>query len=406
MSNSAPTKSYPPSSTLLLIGVLLIGLCLRGPITSIAPIMVMIREQFQLNTIQLSMLTTLPLVAFAVMSPIASRLGISFGIERTLFLSLILMTLGTIVRASNSMSSLFIGTIVIGVGIALANVLLPSLLKRSFAHNITSVTSAYVLMMGLGATVSAGVSLPLADYANTVAVSMPSWSFSLLCPIVMPLIALIVWSPQLKAKQHTAQKNTVENHRYIWSSIEAWKVTSYVAASQLLLYIFIAWWPLILVDSGYTEKEAGFLHSFLQFTSLVPAFILSPLLKRFTKRLVSVAFMLITIGSVLGVLVFPKVSIAWTGLIGFGVGGSLIIAMSLLGQKAQSSQQSAALSGMALCIAYSIAAFGPIGISAIHSYTGNWSIPLLCCVAIAVLGCYLAYIVTTSAVIPMKRATA
>jgi len=124
------------SNAILILGVLFIAANLRGPITGIGPVLEQVIETFHLTASQAGMLTTLPLLAFAIASPMATMLAKKQGLEISLFISLILIGLGLSSRLIDSMVILYIGTAVIGVGIAIGNVLLPSLIKRDFPHKV------------------------------------------------------------------------------------------------------------------------------------------------------------------------------------------------------------------------------------------------------------------------------
>ena len=54
---------------LLVVGVLLIAANLRAPVTRIAPMIELISGSFQLSATQAGLLTTLPLIAFALFAP-------------------------------------------------------------------------------------------------------------------------------------------------------------------------------------------------------------------------------------------------------------------------------------------------------------------------------------------------
>ncbi|TMM43988.1 MFS transporter [Colwellia ponticola] len=392
MTNNTPLKTNT-NTFVLLAGILFIALCLRGLITGVAPVMEFIKIQFHLDTVQLSLLTELPLIAFAVISPFASRLGLSVGVEKTLFLALILMILGSFIRATNSPLLLFAGTALIGIGIALANVLVPGLLKRNFANHITSVTSAYVLMMGIGATASAGVTVPIALMADSGHLPLSGWALSLICLALPSLIALIIWIPQVKSASKLPAIESSNIHKYMWKSKQAWAVSVFLGLNFVLMYIFIAWLPAMLSNSGYSEQDAGIIYGFFQFATIIPAFIL-PILTKWiaNKKIVAIMFIKIALLGILGLVLLPTFSTLWTALIGFGTGGGLIIAMSLLSLKTSSSEQASTLSGMAQCVGYSIAALGPIFIGSLQSITGSWQVPLLCCLFIGFLWCYFAYI--------------
>lgn len=99
--------NFPPRASggwLLVVGILLIAACLCTPITSVAPIVSHIRQSFALSTAAAGALTTLPLLAFALMSPFAARLAHWQGIERTLFAALAVMITGALLRAGNQLA--------------------------------------------------------------------------------------------------------------------------------------------------------------------------------------------------------------------------------------------------------------------------------------------------------------
>ena len=292
------------------------------------------------------------------------------------------------------------GTAIIGVGIALANVLLPGLLKRHFPNHITTVTSAYVLMMGVGATVCAGSTVPMAYFADSSDFGMAGWAFSLICLSAIPIIALIIWIPQIKSANQYLESKSNHTHKYLWRSKEAWSITMFMGLNALLMYTFIAWLPTILSENGYTEQDAGIIYGSFQFFSILPAFVLPPLMKLFSnKRIVSIKFVCVVLVGILGLIISPDYSILWSSAIGFGAGGGFIIAMSLLSIRTNHSSQAAALSGMTQCIGYSIAAIGPIFTGALHTATGSWQVPLLCCFTIALIWCYFAYTAVDNTII-------
>ena len=148
---------------LLVLGIFLIAASLRAPITGIAPVLEQIIDQFKLNASQAGMLTTLPLIAFAIASPMAASLAKKCGLEVSLFIALVLIGIGVVSRVIDSATVLFIGTAVIGVGIAIGNVLLPSLIKRDFPHKVAVMTSSYVLAMGIFGGSYSALIIPLAE---------------------------------------------------------------------------------------------------------------------------------------------------------------------------------------------------------------------------------------------------
>ena len=116
-----------------MIGIILLAANLRVPITSVGPLIALIRDDLLISNTIAGALTTLPLLAFAFISPFAPKIAKRLGIELTLLISLIILSLGIFLRSLGSVEILFIGTLLIGVGIAIGNVLLPGLVKQNFA---------------------------------------------------------------------------------------------------------------------------------------------------------------------------------------------------------------------------------------------------------------------------------
>ena len=141
---------------LLIAGILLIATTLRVVFTGAAPLLDAIRSDYGLTTAQTGLLTTLPLLAFGLVSPLAAGVARRFGMERSLLLAMLLICAGIALRSLPSAALLFIGTAVIGCGIALGNVLLPGLIKRDFSQHVARMTGAYSLTMGGAAWLGAG----------------------------------------------------------------------------------------------------------------------------------------------------------------------------------------------------------------------------------------------------------
>lgn len=148
---------------LLIIGILMIATTLRVTFTGAAPLLDAIRADYGLTTAQTGMLTTLPLLAFALISPLAAGVARRIGMERSLFTALLLICAGIALRSLPSSLLLFIGTAVIGCGIALGNVLLPGMLKRDFAQHVAKLTGAYSLTMGAAAALGSAAMVPIAQ---------------------------------------------------------------------------------------------------------------------------------------------------------------------------------------------------------------------------------------------------
>ncbi len=135
--NNINTKS---ASLALILGVVLIAANLRAPITSVGPLVSYIRDDLGISNTLAGMITTLPLLAFALFSPFAPNLANKYGTRLTIFSSIIFLTIGITIRSVTGSIGLFLGTAIIGLAISVCNVLLPSLVKLDFPDKIGTMT--------------------------------------------------------------------------------------------------------------------------------------------------------------------------------------------------------------------------------------------------------------------------
>ena len=397
--NSARNIVHP---ALVIIGILLIASNLRGPITGIGPILAFISDDLNLSATQAGMLTTLPLLAFAIFSPLSSGLARKIGLEPSLMLALLAITSGIVIRSAGSTLTLYLGTCIIGIGIAIGNVLLPSLLKRDFPNKVPTLTAIYVLVMGIGATISSSTTIPMLNLANSLNVTViPNWAFALATTLVLPIITMLVWLPQTSHHTKPATDTAdIDSHSYMWRSAAAWQVSGFLALNSFIMYAFIAWLPSILVSNGYSEHQAGYIHGILQLASAAPAIVLIPLMAKVKdKRLLSLIMTILAFIGITGLLIMPQHAAAWVMMLGFSCGGGFILGLSFVGLRTHNAHQAAALSGMAQCIGYLFAATGPIIFGSLHETTGSWDMPLIITAGISIIWASLAVKAGRSAVI-------
>ena len=365
---------------LLIAGILLIASTLRVTFTGAAPLLDAIRADYGLSTAQTGMLTTLPLLAFGLVSPLAAGVGRRLGIERSLLVALVLICLGIGLRSLPSTALLFGGTAIIGCGIALGNVLLPGLIKRDFSQHVARMTGAYSITMGGAAALGSAMVVPLA-------LAGFGWHGALLMLMVFPLLALLVWLPQTRKTATAPLTGSGAMHnRGIWRSALAWQVTLFLGINSLVYYVIIGWLPAILQSLGYSEAQAGSLHGLLQLATAAPGLAIPLILHRLKdQRAIAVIVALMCAISACGLWFWPGQAVVWTLIFGFGSGATMILGLTFIGLRANSAHQAAALSGMAQTIGYLLAACGPPLIGKIHDANGDWQIPLIAVALISVV---------------------
>ncbi|HEB4074379.1 TPA: CynX/NimT family MFS transporter [Salmonella enterica] len=372
---------------LLIAGILMIATTLRVTFTGAAPLLETIRSDYGLSTAQTGLLTTLPLLAFALVSPLAAGIARRFGMERSLFAAMLLICAGIALRSLPSAALLFAGTAIIGCGIALGNVLLPGLIKRDFSQHVARLTGAYSLTMGAAAALGSALVVPLALHGF-------GWRGALLMLMLFPLLAFLIWLPQWRTTRSANLSSSRAFHeRGIWRSPLAWQVTLFLGLNSLIYYVIIGWLPTILISHGYSEAQAGSLHGLLQLAAAAPGLAIPLILHRFNDQrwIAALVSLLCAVGAA-GLWFVPGQAIIWTLLFGFGSGATMILGLTFIGLRASSAHQAAALSGMAQSVGYLLAACGPPVMGKLHDASGSWYLPLsgvtVLAIIMAIFGLY------------------
>ncbi|QTM98025.1 MFS transporter [Sediminibacillus dalangtanensis] len=382
MNTKSLYATKPAGRFLLIAGIILIAFNLRPAITSVGPLLGTIRDDIGLANWGAGLITSLPLLAFAVMSPIAPRLSNRIGSGRALQLGLLLLIIGIISRSIAYTPTLYIGTTLVGLGIAVCNVLLPGLIKEKFPEKVGLMTSVYSTCMASFAALASGLSIPLADSLQL------GWQLSLVSWVIPAFIGITVWSVYLRKQKNEQPKQQFfePSAARLTKSPLAWQVTLFMGMQSFLFYVTISWLPEILHDYGLTIGTAGWLLSYMQFVSLPATFIAPILADKFkNQRGIILLIGLFAVTGYGGLLAGGSfwLLIVWITFIGFALGASISLALAFLSMRAADAKQAAELSGMAQSFGYLLAAAGPFFIGLLVDATGKWNLPIAAILAVS-----------------------
>lgn len=373
-----------PAVWLIVVGIVFIAANLRAPLTSVGPLVSFIRDDLHISNTMAGMITTLPLLSFALFSPIVPKLGRKYGMETVILISIVFLTFGITLRSMSGITSLYVGTAVLGLAISVSNVLLPSLIKRGFPERIGLMTGVYSISMNLLGAIASGISVPIAIGAGY------GWQGALGIWGVLSFISILFWLPQMKRRNERASAShhqTEESHVNLWRSGLAWHVTLFMGLQSMVFYVLIAWLPAILVEQGINSDQSGWMLSIMQLALLPFTFIVPIIAGRMSSQrpLVIVTSILLLIGT-LGLLYgSPNMTMLWIIALGIGGGFAFSLSMMFFGLRTDNAGQAAELSGMAQSVGYLLAASGPTLFGYLHDVTDSWTIPLLILVGASVL---------------------
>jgi MFS transporter, CP family, cyanate transporter len=355
---------------LLILGIALVAFNLRPAIASVGPLVADIRAGTGLSNAALGFITTLPLLAFGLLSVPASAVGRRLGTGRAVGLAVVLLGVGTVLRGAPSVAALFAGTALLGIGVAFGNVLLPSLAKRHFPQRSGAITSLYSSVMSLGATGAAGLSVPIA--------AVIGWRAALSVWAVPAVIALIVWIPQLREPATARPATPAGGFALLWRSRLAWQIAIFMGLQSLTFFVLVAWLPDLLQSRGLSQDAAGGLLALSQATGMAGS-ALVPLWAGATRdqRGIMWTLALLEAAGLVG-LALPSVTLAWlwVSLLGFVLGGTFGLSLTLLVLRSSDAESTGRLSGMAQSVGYLLAATGPPLFGYLHDMTAGWLVPL------------------------------
>lgn len=355
-------------SPLLILGLLLLGVCMRMPITSIPSVIKEIAQTFNVAPTSLGILTTIPLLCFGLLSSVVSSTAQRIGNELTLAIAMFLMFIGSYLRIQ-SFSLLMVGTVLVGVAITCINVLLPAIISDKYPDKIGSVTGMYNTAMTLFAAIGAYAIAPITHHS--------SWQMAVIIISVIALITAIVWLPNLKYNERGGT-NDAESDKgtNMWKNLNAWWLLLFFGFQCFVFYSVVAWLPTIAMDAGLTGDQSSLIAGLLQLFALPFAFAVPVIAAKMTNRqsIMLVAGIASMIGAVM--MLFPVHSFAYYCIVAFLMGAgsttTFVLAMTLFGLKTKSAADTRNLSGMVQSVGYLIAALGPVVVGNLNAQTHNW----------------------------------
>lgn len=360
---------------LFVTGIAALGFNMRAAITSLPPIFPELSARLHLPPAGLAVLAALPVLCFAVFSPLAAPLSRRFGEERVLLAALALLAAGLLMRGADPGALLYPGTVLAGAAIAFLNVLLPSLVKRRRPEQAGWLIGTYLLCLSGGAIAGSLVAVPVLQASGSVPAAVGLWA--------LPAVAAaLVWLPQWRfrtvppgtARSGGSAPRPVKMSRHLL----AWQVMGFMGLQSLTYYAALSWLPVMFRDRGVSAVNAGVLLALMNGGNVATALLMPVFAHRARdQRWLVAGTVAISAAGLAGVWFAPLGSaVAWTLLLGLGQGASLGLAIYFTAARAADPVSAASLSGFAQGAGYLVATTGPLVIGFLHTATGGWTVPV------------------------------
>jgi len=385
ISTASPTSRSRTVTILLIVGIIATALNLRIVINALALVLDEIRDSTGISSSAAGLLSTLPVLCFGIIAPLAPKLARKIGLDQALWLAMIALAVGILSRLIASTTMLFVGTAIIGMAIGIANVLLPASLKRDFPTQTGLMTGVLTMTMSLSGTIGVGLTVPVQDLTGF------SWRGTLAVWTIPAIVALVALMPRffLADVRHAVAPATGA-HRPInlWRNRLAWEVTLVMGLQAFVFYSIATWFPTLMLDHGIEKGEAGLYLSIANLAGFVSSFIVPVVASRRHDQRAALLVSMVLIASAIVALIVAPTTLVWLTMtiFGLGVGGALSLAVAFFSLRSPDLDHAAQLSGMAQSVGYCLAATGPFLIGALHDTVGGWTVPLIVIlIAIAIM---------------------
>ena len=355
-----------------IITIALLAFNLRTAVSSISPVVTCIQKEIPLPIVTSGLIGIAAPLSFALATSLSYRPARRFGAEKTLLMTIVMIIFGHALRAlAWDSTSLFAGSLLSLLGMGIGNVLMPVMVRKYFPNRVGIVSSFYITLTALSATLGSFVAVPVAE-AFGWRFSLGQWAiFSVLAAI--PLLALL--------KNSTPEKRAVDedSKRAIWRAPTAWAIAGMQGMTSVFGYVSFAWLPLLLIEhNGVSVAEGGLLLSLFAIMGL-PTSLLVPMLA--AKYPASHTYITLFSGAMgvagtLGIL-FGSNQMLWLFVILAGLGPSMFpLALTLFNLRSTKRSTVLAVSAFGQGISYSTATISVFTVGVLRELTGGWEAAL------------------------------
>lgn len=355
-----------------LAGIALLALNLRTAVASISPVVTFIQNEISLPIVTIGLLGVAAPLAFAIATSLSYAPARRIGVEKTMILTIFMIVAGHLLRAlAWDSSALFAGSLLSLLGAGIGNVLLPVMVRKYFPNRVGVISSFYITLTALSATLGAFFAVPVAQELGWRA-SLGQWAL-LAALALLPLLFL------RKNSNPEARPEIATGQRAIWKSPTAWSIAGIQAMTAVFGYVSFAWMPLLLIEhNSVSVVEAGLLLSLFSIMGIPTSLIVPVIATRYPRSHAPIIFFSALIGTsgTLGVL-FGGNDLLWIFVIFIGLAPAMFpLALTLFNLRSRVRSTVLSLSAFGQGVSYTVATITVFSIGVLRELTGGWEAAL------------------------------
>lgn len=334
-----------------------------------------IQTELGLSSATAGLLTSLPVFLIGLAAPLAYLAAASIALPRAIALAMLSLVLGIFIRSGAGTAGaavLFLGTVIIGLSIGVANALILGVIKQMPVASHAALSGLFSLAICLGAAMAAGIAEPMSAWLGH------RWDWSMTIWAIPALFGAAMWWP-IRVDLGAPPTTKLRSSNLLLNPI-AWALCLHMALQSFLSHSTSSWLPSILLLRDVDQTQAGMLLSTMMTAQLVTALSGAWIANRWRNQSGAVAFMYFI--ALLGFAGCILLEGPWRWisaiLLGLGQGGTFSIGAFMVVLRAHSAGVTVRLVAMTQLLGYGLAAPGPWLFGIIRDRTGNWdfSIPV------------------------------
>lgn len=366
---------------LTLTALVALSMNLRSPITSVPTVIGTIQHDLGLSPTLVSLLTSIPVLCFGLLTPLASAIIGRTGIQHAILITLGGAILGTLLRPAGGTPCMLLGTLLLGASLTIGNIVSLQVIARDFPRRMAMITGVYTASMGIGTMFTSSMTAPLAEAT--------SWRLSLGFWVWMPILAFLLWMWVDHVKKAHAllsgQESCTSASAFQTGTVSLsctprliWTLSIALVVHLFLYYSLTAWLPTYLMErDGMTPTQAGFAATAFQVCGMAGSFIVPLFVRRWSAGRVLAVMGLLWAITPVWILAAPSQWVAWSILSGIPQSGSFITIFMLIMQNARSMDENRKLSMIVQGVGYAFASLGPIITGFLREHTAHWNASML-----------------------------
>ncbi|WP_283679225.1 MFS transporter [Lentilactobacillus sp. Marseille-Q4993] len=358
---------------------------LRLAITGIPPLVSTIQKSLGLSTAQMGVLTTIPLLCFAFLSVVVSKMINRLGTSMTLQIALLLLIISNTLRVYTSWS-LFAGTVLVGAAIAMLNVLMPTLIVEWHPEQSAKLNGIYTSSLSLLSAVAGAVAVPIATSIG--------WRFTIQIFSIPAVLAFVCWlfvgkKPERQVERKVTTGTTEPVKTAHWRKPEIWALAGFMGMQSFIFYTLVAWVPSVLTSHGISASVAGMLFGVFQLAGVPFAYFVPRATETRKGLLMLMTLLFVGYLSGMGILAFGGANIVLQviscALIGITTSCSFSVSLTMISVISSTPQEAGEIGGLVQSVGYLLASVGPTLFGILEGVLSGWTTTMMVLMVLSVI---------------------